>query len=84
MNINASRTTFLPTWVELIMVVTHFLNPIDGVASGTRPLSGNAVFDRVSAYSIVSDVSNQNKQVISAANSAKLPLLLLTDSGICK
>lgn len=67
-----------------MIVVTHFLNPIDGTAPALRPLSGMVSFGRASAYSSVADDSNQNKHVISAANSARLPLLVFTDSGICR
>ena len=35
--------TFLETKVVVRMVVTHFRNPIEGVASGTRPLSMHVV-----------------------------------------
>ena len=56
--------TFLETKVVVRMVVTHFRNPIEGVASGTRPLSTNEVSDISSARRSVAADSNQNRQVI--------------------
>lgn len=93
--------TFLDTKVVVRMVVTHLRNPIEGVASGTRPLSTKDTSGISSASRNVAADSNQNKQVIydsvsilptqygscertSAANSAMLPPLLFTDSGILK
>jgi hypothetical protein len=95
--------TFLETKVVVRMVATHLRNPIEGVASGTRPLSTKDTSGISSARRNVAADSNQNKQVIwvemsvsnlqnnpaayqrtSAANSAMLPPLLFTDSGILK
>ena len=94
--------TFLDTRVVVRMVVTHLRNPMEGVASGTRPLSTKDTSGISSACRNVAADSNQNKQVIcaesvsilrhdyrscgrtSAANSAMLPPLLFTDSGILK
>ena len=93
--------TFLDTKVVVRMVVTHFRNPIEGVASGRRLLSTNDTSGISSARRNVAADSNQNKHVIcvedqylthilhlgehtSAANSAILPPLLFTDSGILK
>ena len=46
------------------MVVTHLRNPIEGVASGTRPLSTKDTSGISSARRNVAADSNQNKQVI--------------------
>lgn len=101
MNRRARRITFLETKVVVRMVVTHLRNPIEGVASGTRPRSTKDTSGISSARRNVAADSNQNRQVIwvemsvtvknrraykptSAANSAMLPPLLFTDSGILK
>ena len=56
--------TFLDTKVVVRMVVTHLRNPIEGVASGTRPLSTKDTSSSSSAWRNVAADSNQNKQVI--------------------
>jgi hypothetical protein len=56
--------TFLDTKVVVRMVVTHLRNPVEGVASGTRPLSTKDTSGISSACRNVAADSNQNKQVI--------------------
>jgi hypothetical protein len=58
--------TFFDTKVVVRMVVTHLRNPIEGVASGTRPLSTKDTSSISSASRNVAADSNQNKQVICA------------------
>jgi hypothetical protein len=64
MNNNASKITFWVTCVVESMVTTHFLNPLEGMASSRSRLMGENECDNDSALRSVSVDSNQNKQVI--------------------
>ena len=60
----ASSTTFCATSVVERMVVTHFLNPVDGLASETNNRGGSIDVFESSTRCRTSDSSNQNKHVI--------------------
>jgi len=64
MNSNANNMTFCVTWVVERIVTTHFLNPLEGIASSRNRFTGEDVELRSSAFFRVSSGSNQNKQVI--------------------
>jgi hypothetical protein len=55
--------TFCATWVVVRMVVTHFLKPVVGIASGTRACMGSrGELVSKTCLSVV-ELSNQNRQV---------------------
>src|SRR5271154_6708714 len=82
MKSNASNMTFCVTCVVDKIVTTHFRNDTVGIASGTSRLTGDDAFVHSSARRRVAVDSNQNRQVICAANSPRLPPLLFIDGGI--
>ena len=63
MNSRAKMMTLGETWVVERIETTHFLNPLEGIAS-FRSRFITVVLDTVSAFFSVSVDSNQNKQVI--------------------
>jgi hypothetical protein len=56
--------TFCVTCVVESMVTTHFLKPLEGIASSRSRLTGDEEDDRFSAWFNVSVVSNQKRHVI--------------------
>jgi len=81
-NSRARSTTFWATSVVDNIVVTHLRKPVVGVASLHSFLVGCNVIGEFSISSSKSDDSNQNRHVISAASSDRLPPLSFTDEGI--
>lgn len=64
MNNSASKMTFCVTCVVERIVTTHFLNPLEGTASGLSRFTGDEDADKLSALCNVLVGSNQNKHVI--------------------
>lgn len=56
--------TFWVTWVVERIVTTHFLKPVEGIASSRNRFIGEEEDERLSALLRVSVGSNQKRQVI--------------------
>lgn len=64
MNKSASRMTFGVTWVVERIVATHFLNPVDGIASGVSAATARGIDLDPSICCRRLEFSNQKRQVI--------------------